>query len=392
MRRLPIGLILLIGLNGCSWISDAVFGGKDNREPPAPLTEFTPQLEVRTLWTVDAGSGSQEQAIKLRPALYADKVFYADRNGRISAYDTATGALLWENNTKVPISGGIGVGDGLVLVGTMEAEVLALDRESGELVWSQQVSSEVLAAPQAAEGVVVVHSVDGRLTGLNVSDGVERWVYEQNVPVLTLRGVSTPVLSRGLVVVGYANGKLVSLRLQDGNLIWEAPVAISQGRSELERLVDIDGVVEVVDGTVYAASYQGNIAAVSLGSGRPLWQREMSSYAGVGAGFSRVYVTDAQDSIWALDQTNGASLWRQDKLRARRLTAPVFFMDYVVVGDFEGYLHWMAREDGRFVTRVRVDPQGIVAPPIVQGDVLYVGGAGGVLSALTLNPLEPTEP
>ena len=230
--------------------------------------------------------------------------------------------------------------------------------------------------------VVVVRTVDGRITGLSAKDGANLWVHDHNVPVLTLRGVGEPVVIDGQVIAGFASGKLIALRLNDGALLWEARVAIPGGRSDLDRVVDIDATLAVGDGVVHVTSYQGNIATVLLRDGRVLWNRDMSSHTGIAADRRNLYVSDDNSHVWALERRSGASLWKQDKLQARAVTAPVVFGNYLVVGDIEGYLHWMSRSDGSFVARVRIDEQGILAPPVRVGDILYVSGKGGTLTAL----------
>ncbi|MEW6353020.1 MAG: outer membrane protein assembly factor BamB [Pseudomonadota bacterium] len=375
-----LAALALLGIGGCTTVND-FFAGKDNSDPPAPLTALQSGVAVQTLWSARVGAGSDKQYIKLSPIVVGGKAFAADRKGRVSAYDAAGGQQLWSADTKAPISGGPGNGEGLVLVGTSEAEVLALDENTGKEVWRARVSSEVLSAPRAAQGRVVVRTIDGKLFGLNAADGKRVWVYEQTVPALTLRATSAPLLADDKVIGGFASSKLVALSLSEGKLLWETAVAEPRGRTELERLVDISGEPQAQDGVVYVASFQGRIAAVEMDSGRLLWARDMSSYSGVGVDESMVYVTDAQSHVLALDRRDGRTLWKQDKLHARGVTAPAAYGDYVVVGDFEGYLHWLARDDGSFAARVRVDDAGIIAAPTVSDDTLYVSGKGGVLAA-----------
>jgi outer membrane protein assembly factor BamB len=375
--------VLLVSMlaGGCGTVGNFL-AGKDNSAPPAELVTLTPSLTVQTLWSKDVGSGSDNQYIKLAPVVEGDKVFAADRKGRVSAYGTVNGQLLWETQTKSPISGGPGSGEGLVLVGTSEGEVIALNAGTGEIAWRAQVSSEILAAPRATQGVVVARTVDGKLFGLDAKQGTRIWVYEQSVPALTLRGTSAPLLVGDKVIAGFASSKLVAITLNEGKLLWEASVAEPRGRSELERLVDISGELQVADGIIYVASFQGRVAAVDLESGRALWARNMSSNAGISVGEGSLYVTDDQSHVWALDRRDGGTLWKQDKLQARSVTAPAVYGDYVAVGDFEGYLHWMSHEDGSFVAREKIDDDGIIAPPVVASDTLYVSGKGGVLAAL----------
>jgi outer membrane protein assembly factor BamB len=383
MPRLLIWILLLPLLPGCS-----MFGAKDNADPPAELVEFEPTLKVETLWDTSVG-GMEGQALGIRPAIDAQRLFLADPDGDVEAVDRDNGERLWRVDLEVPISGGPGVAGGLVLVGTEDAELIALDAETGEERWRRRVSSEVLSSPAGESGIVVVRTIDDRVSALNASSGEERWNYTQTVPVLTLRGNSSPIVHNGRVIVGFANGKLSGLALDSGKPIWETVIATAHGRSELERVVDLDADPVLVEGTVYSAGFQSELAAVSEASGVILWKREMSSYAGLDADWRQVFVTDAEDHVWALDATNGATLWQQKQLHARRLTAPaIVSYDRLVVGDLEGYVHWLATEDGRMLARIRVGGDGIHAKPLVADEVVYVLTDGGRLAALRAERLD----
>lgn len=384
MTRLAAILLLAISTGGCGTVNDYL-RGKDNSEPPAALTNFPNSITVQTAWSTRVGSGSDSEYFKLSPSVANGKVFAADRRGRVSAYAADSGRSLWSVETKAPISGGPGSGEGLVLVGTSDGEVLALAETNGAVLWRARVSSEVLSAPRAAQGVVVVRTVDGKLFGLNVQDGKRQWTHDSSVPALTLRSTGAPVIAGDKVLGGFASGRLVALSINDGKVLWETAIAEPHGRSELERLVDISAEPRVVDRTVYVTSYQGRVAALDLESGRLVWTRDMSSYAGLTVDDHAVYVTDAKGQVFSLDRRDGRALWKQDKLRARAVTAPEAWNDYVVVGDFEGYLHWMARDDGHFVARTRIDAAGILTSPIATDDLLYVNGKGGVLAALRIS-------
>ena len=268
------------------------------------------------------------------------------------------------------------------MVGTLDGEVLAIDADSGELAWRQRVSSEVLAAPAVASGVVVVRTQDGKLVGLAATDGTRLWVYDRAVPALSLRGTSSPVTSAGAVIAGLDNGLLVALALKDGALLWESRIATPRGRSELERLVDIDGDPVVADGVIYVVTYQGRVAAVERAGGRVQWRRDMSSYVGLDVATRSLFITDDESLVWSIDRDNSASVWRQDKLARRALTPPTEFGPHVAVGDFEGYVHLLDRDDGRLAGRVRVDGDGLASAPVVAGDLLLVYGRGGTLTAL----------
>lgn len=381
MMRVAAASILAISVSGCGMVNDFL-RGKDNAEPPAPLLIFQNTIQVQAVWSARVGSGSADEYFQLTPHVVNGKAFAADRKGRVSAYDAANGRALWSVETKVPISGGPGSGDGVVLVGTSDGEVLALEEASGVLRWRERVSSEVLSAPVAAHDVVVVRTVDGKLQGLDLLTGKRLWTHDSTVPALTLRSTSAPVIVDDKVLGGFASGRLVALSISDGRVLWETVIAEPRGRSELERLVDISSEPRVIDQTVYVSSYQGRIAALDVVSGRLIWTRDMSSYAGLSVDDRAVYITDDKGQVFSLDRRDGRALWKQDKLRARAVTAPAIYKDYVVVGDFQGYLHWMARDDGGFVARVRVDEAGIITPPTTVADMLYVNGKGGVLAAL----------
>jgi outer membrane protein assembly factor BamB len=382
MRRVAVVLLTVL-LGGCSTIS-GWFGGDDNATPPAKLEEIKDPVQLKELWSRDIGDGYDKQSVNLVPTVLGPHVFAADRDGRVAELNAETGKKLWETKTDAPISAGPGAGEGLVLVGTSKAEVLALSIDDGSIVWRAQVSSEILSVPRVDAGVVVIQSADGTLTGLSSNDGHQLWVSDHSEPVLTLRGTSSPAVQRGGVIAGFASGKVIALTLANGFQVWETSISIPQGRSELERLVDVDANPVIVGDTVYVVSYQGKIATIDLRSGNLGWTRDMSSYTGLGVDFSQVYVTDMDSNVWALSRDNGASVWKQEKLHNRALTAPEPFGSYVAVGDFEGYLHLLSTYDGHIAGRVRVDRKGIAARPVAVGDVLYVYGKGGTLAAYTL--------
>ncbi len=381
-RILPV-LFMLGLLSGCSSLGSLV-SGEDNSEPPAPLEDLVDALPLKRIWSADVGVGYNEQFVRLVPAAQGEQLFVADRKGRVIALNISNGKRNWEARTKTAISAGPGTGEGLVLVGTSDAEVLALDAEDGSLLWTAFVSSEVLAVPRVDSGVVVVQTSDGKVAGLSVTDGQRLWIYDRSVPVLTLRGTSTPAVERGLVVAGFANGKLAALSSKNGMVAWESSIAIPRGRSELERMVDIDADPVISGRTVYAATFQGRVVALDIASGDIIWQKDMSSYAGIGVDFAQLYVTDEGSNIWALSRELGASVWKQDKLANRMVTGPEPVGGYIAVGDFEGYVHLLSRYDGHIVARGLVDKKGVKAVPLALNDRLFVYGSGGVLAAFAL--------
>src|SRR3569623_2121880 len=280
------------------------------------------------------------------------------------------------------VSGGITAAGETLLFGTRHGEVLALSQKDGAPVWRAQVSSEVLTPPAVSEGVVVVRAGDGKLYGLEQHDGARRWVVDRPVPALTLRGIGAPVIADGVVYAGFANGKLLAVALRDGSVQWEATVATPQGRSELERMVDVDARPIVADDVVYAVAYQGRVVALARSSGRVLWSRDMSSHTDMSYDAGSLYVRDENGVVWAIGRRRGAALWKQDKLHNRASSAPVIFGSDLVVADIEGYLHWLARNDGRLLARHHVGDAGMVGAPVVTDDLLYAIGADGSVFAL----------
>ncbi len=383
-RNLLLAALILL-LAGCGSMNPIDWLAPDEEaNPPTELEEMANQISIRTLWRSSVGSGSDELRVKLVPAIDAGRVYVADAGGLVVALDATNGKPVWRSATELEISGGPGVGDGLVLLGTGNAELVALDVATGAERWRTRVSSEVLSVPVAADGVVIVHTVDGKLFALDSSNGKQLWVYDRSVPVLTLYGNSSPVIDNGLVVAGFATGKLVALDLHSGEIQWEVSVSVPKGRSELERMVDIDGDPLIHEGVVYVTSYQGEMAAVAEDSGVVLWRRKLSSHVGAAADWRNLYVTDTSGQVWAFDPQNGSALWKNKKLRYRRLSAPAVLGDYVIVGDFEGYLHWLSRDDGRLQARIRIGSRPISSPPVVVDEVAYVYGDGGDIAALTL--------
>lgn len=384
MRQLLL-LLVCFSLVGCAAV-DAVtelFGGaEDNSEPPAPLTEYAPEIVITELWDEKVGDGSDGQILKLAPTIAAGKIFVASNDGLVQARNLANGDLYWEAETELPFSAGPGVAGGLAVVGTSKGQVAAFNSETGSQLWTATVTSEVLSVPVIANDRVIIRCTDGTVSALNAKTGVRLWSYETSVPPLSMRGTSTPVVVEGQVIGGYDNGKLLALRLDDGKFVWEANVAIPKGRSEVERLVDIDADLVVAGGVIYVAAHNGGISAVSELDGDVLWRNDsLSSHSGLSQDWQYLYLSDSVSDVWQLDQRGGSSLWKQRELHQRRLSAPTIYESYVVVGDFEGYLHWLSTTDGRLMGRVQVTDASIEAKPVVSGDVVYVYAGDGTLAA-----------
>jgi outer membrane protein assembly factor BamB len=372
-------ILALLVLPGCSWFADKKV------VEPAKLEEFQQEVSIRRLWSVKVGDGQGKKYNQLMPAIEGDTVYAASANGVVMAIDRQNGRTLWRKRLDMVLNGGVGAGSGMVLVGSQTSWVIALDKDNGDELWRTRVSSEVLSRPQTNGRMVVVQTIDGKLIGLNARDGQQRWVYESTVPSLTLRGTSSPLLIDNFVIAAQANGTVVSVAIDNGTLRWEQRISIPTGRSEIDRIIDIDGELYLTDsGLLLVPSFQGYLAVLDVVTGQKRWQIQESSYAGASAGFGNYYISDEKGHVKAYRTNEEQPIWHNAKLDLRRVTAPLSFSNYVAVGDFEGYVHLLSQVDGRFVGRSRVDKDGIRANLQSRGNVLYVFGNGGTLAALEI--------
>jgi len=372
-------LAALLLLNGCSWIKS--WGDDDDPEAPAKLVEFEPTLKVGKAWSADVGKGLDESGRQIRPAYSSGLIFAADYKGLLIALNAESGRKQWEIKTELPFTGGPGVSDNLLLMGTENGEVFAFEASSGTQLWSATVTSEVLAAPAEADGIVVVRCIDGRVFGLDADTGQRIWVYDHSVPLLTLRGNAPLLVRAGVVFVGYDGGQVVALTLEEGILMWEQTLVTTEGRTELERLSDIDGQLVFIASDLLVASYKNRLASLAADSGRLLWFKDISSATGVSVDRVNLTLSDKDGNVWLLDRRNGAESWKQDQLARRGLTRPVFYGNFIVVGDWEGYLHWINIDDGQFAAREKIGGDGFSGPPMVVGNTLYVMTNKGSLVA-----------
>jgi outer membrane protein assembly factor BamB len=372
-------LAALVLLNGCSWIKS--WGDDDDPDAPAELVEFNPSLKVGKAWSVGVGNGLDKAGRQLRPAYSSGTLYAADYKGLLMAINAESGRAQWTIKTKLPFTGGPGVSDNLLLMGTQNGEVFAFDASTGTQLWSATVTSEVLAAPSEADGVVIVRCIDGRVFGLDADTGQRVWVYDHDVPLLTLRGNAPPLLRAGVAFIGYDGGEVVALRIDDGSLMWEQNLVTTEGRTELERLSDIDGQLVFIASDLLVSSYKNRLASLAADSGRLLWFKDISSATGVAVDRVNLTLSDKDGNVWLLDRRNGAESWKHDQLLRRGLTRPVFYGSFVVVGDAEGYLHWINVSDGRFAARKKVGGGGFSGPPLVVGNTLYVMTKKGNITA-----------
>ncbi|WP_439136129.1 outer membrane protein assembly factor BamB [Pseudomaricurvus sp.] len=350
---------------------------------PADLVDFDETVEIDRLWSEGVGMGAGKTYTLLPIAVDGDRVFAVDAEGLVKSINRSSGDENWEVELETSISSGVGASSNHVFVGTLKGEVIALDAATGAEQWRTRLSSEILSPPQSNGSELAVQTLDGKLYGLSVSDGSQLWMNDSSIPALTLRGTSTPLITSTSVYAGFATGKVMALDVKDGTPQWEQRVAAAQGRSELERVVDINAAPMLVGDILYAVSYQGRLVALNRGTGQGLWAQKASSFNNLGSGMGYVYISDADDSVKAYDARSGALIWENDQLSRRQIGAPQAFGRFVAVADFEGYVHIMNQSDGQFVARRKVDGDGVRTPMVGVGDTLYVYGNSGDLEALT---------
>ncbi len=371
---------LLVTVAGCG-----LLGSDDKIAAPTELTDITAQVEFRELWAIRAGSGNGDKYMRLSPAVIGDLLVVTDADGRVQAVERSSGEQRWSTELDARISGGVGAGQGLVVLGSHDGSVYVLEADTGVLRWEARVSSEVLTSAVMTGDKVIVQSMDDNIHAFSAETGESLWVFDNEVPILTLRGTSQPLVRDDLLVAGFANGKVAGIDLQNGQLRWEYRVGIPSGESELERMVDIDGDLLLADDTVYAASYQGRVSAVHVTTGVSRWDRNASTYQGLSLGEQNLYMADQDGVVEALNRRTSDPVWKQEGLKHRRLTAPVTLGERVVVGDYQGYLHVLSPQDGAFIGRTKLHSSGIRSRMLVADNVLYVMANSGHLAAYQIN-------
>ncbi len=385
--RLVLAATLVVGLGACAAPKDFSLNpmdwwGAKKGPKPAELQPLANALPVRILWQAGVGAGG---AAAFSPAVVDSSVYAAAADGSVSALDSASGKLLWRVNVERQLSGGVGAGGGLVVVGSPEGEVIALEAGTGALRWRARVSSEVLAPPVIAEDLVMVRAVDSRLFALDARDGRRRWVYQRTAPSLAVRSPVGMASGRGQVYAGFAGGKLAAVSLSNGAVRWEGTVALPKGATELERVTDVVGLPQITEREACAVAYQGRVACFDIANGNSLWSRVMSSTSGLALDARYVFVTDDRDAVHGLDRAGGTSVWRSDQFARRGLTAPLALGQEVLVADMQGFVHFLSRDTGQAVARISTDGSPIVSAPVRLGTAALLQTLNGTIYAITIN-------
>lgn len=372
--RQIIALVLPVMLAACS--SDKV------SIEPAKLVDFKPGAKLEVRWNVDVGDAGQSV---LFPAVTRGAVFAANARGKLYRLDRNTGKQIWSIESGFPITGGVGAGDGLVLVGGEKGELAAFSEDSGKLKWQVRVSSDVLSPPKIADGVVVVRTGNQRIIGLSAKDGGRLWLYERATPTLIVRSHAGVEINNGLVYAGFAAGKLAAIGLKNGVVVWESAVSQPRGNTELERISDITSLPVVDNAQVCAVAFQGRVACFDAVQGGTLWTRDISSDKGLAMFGKTLYITDTDSNVQALSKSSGSSIWKNSQLLMRKATAPYPLDDFLLIGDFEGYVHALKRDDGSFVARYKTGGSAIVMSPVTLGNNALVQTSDGELFSLAIH-------
>ncbi len=403
MSRLPGVFFCVILLSGCSWLGTDDDGSDDSQfesgesvnfdevededeeidTEPKDLESIDATVKIKKIWRKSIGGGEDVYQPTLHPGLSDGKVYAASNSGRVSAWSVEKGKRLWRIDLDLPLTGGVGVGAGLVTLGSPKGHLIALDAETGEERWRVSLSSEILSVPAARGDLVVAQTQDGKVYGLSAANGEEVWRYTVEVPVLTLRGTASPLVTERMVITGFANGKVAALNTATGALIWEAKLATGEGKTELEKIVDVNSPI-MGDEVIYATSYQGRAGAFSRGTGRELWAQKSSSFHPPAFGSGRLFVVDIDDQVLRLRSSGGRAEWTNTDLLRRKVTPPLAVAGYVLVADGEGYLHALSQADGSIAGRVKVDGDGVGVAMVTDGETIFVQDKDDDLTAYQL--------
>ena len=386
----PLALITLASvLTACSGFSGASLNplnwfGDEEANPPTPLVTIASEVALRREWDVNVGNGQGANYTEITPVYNGGVIYAASENGNVAAIDSTTGNAIWRTRIDGVVTGGVGAGNGMIMLATESAEVVVLNQDDGTLKWRHGVSSEVLSAPQTNGDIVVAQTVDDKLVALGAEDGEQRWIYETTQPALTLRGSSKPAITPDSVIAGFSNGTLVAVTADDGVYIWEERVAVPEGDYDIDSVIDVDGDLLLDGGRILASSYQGNLMAFEVTTGRIVWGMEASSYHGMAQGFGNIYYCDDKSQVFAIRDNSEDIVWDNSDLLNRQITAPTPVGNYIAVADYQGYVHLLSQIDGRIVGRIQADNDGVRANLIANNGRLFVFGNSGRLTAYQL--------
>ncbi|GAA0512255.1 outer membrane protein assembly factor BamB [Tatumella terrea] len=383
------GLVSVTLLSGCS-----LFSGEEDVVKMAPLPKVVNQFTPKMVWDKSVGDGVGDFYSNLHPVWQDNTVYAADRYGIVEALDANTGKQKWKvdlstrtgffsSNIPALLSGGITVQGNLLYIGTEHGKVFALNSSNGAVAWQTQVAGEALSRPVVSDGLVLIHTSNGMFQALDQSTGASKWVVNLDVPALSLRGESAPATAYGGAIIGGDNGRVSAVIMNQGQIIWQQRISQPSGATEIDRLSDVDTTPVIVNGVVYALAYNGSLSALDLRSGQIIWKRDIGGVKNLVVDNGRIYLVDQNDRVDAVNIDGGVEIWRQSGLLHRNLTSPVLYNGYLVVGDGEGYLHWMDTTDGRFVAQQKVDSSGFQTQPVVAGDKLLIQAKNGEVYAFT---------
>ena len=359
---------------------------KDNAEPPSPLSEIEQPLPVLVNWKTKTGAGIKTASYNMRPLLVQNQIFSVNTEGLVKSIDAESGKVNWSTETAVAAITGLAGTAEVILASSRDGDLNAFNilNDGLKLRWSRGLKGEIRALPLIADAQVFVRTVDGRLSALSLSDGSTQWAVTRQVPALSLTGNSQPVVRGELVIAGFDDGKISAFNRVDGRTVWETTVSHPTGRTEIERLVDIDGQFILKDGIIYVSTYQGKLAAIQAIDGNVLWSRKFSSYLSIVADEDALYLSDDNSHIWSIDRRTGSAFWKQEALHARKITAPLLIGDKLVVADLEGYVHWLDKSDGTLRGRVQPTDSRHIAQPLEWNNRIMVIDSEGILSSLYL--------
>ena len=384
--RALLFLSMMFILPACSYMP--WFGDDEEVEvaarAPLELSAFDEEVRLQRHWSVSVGGAAEQKYNRLQAYRFADQIAFVSNQGRLSVYSVKDAESIWSSRLGEAVSAGVGGNSQYLVVGTLDGLVMALNSNDGSVAWSVNVASEVIAIAHDSSQLAILRTNDNRILALSISSGENVWSVTQNSPPLTLRGSGLPIVRAGIVYAGMDNGKVIAISMDSGNVIWEARVSVPSGRSELERVVDVDGQLAIDDDFVYAASYHGRVVAIDRINGRIVWARDIASVTGLSADDSLVYVTDRDDNIWALEKATGVSSWKQSSFLYRQLSAPVWQGDAVLVGDYAGYLHVLSKQNGRIIGRAQLAKQPVHTSMLSTPNTSYVIDSGGRLAAYSI--------